>query len=492
MNKYLASKVSLQRPLSVRMRPTEIALLLLVLLFGIVLLGITVEEALLQTLLLFVFVTIAGLWLAHNTASKVGDRKLRILGSFWMIKVTVTLILLYSGWLPMLDESAGSWGYDAQRYYQYSQELLANDWNRVSIGLNYFGIVYYYAAIFYIFGVNPVLPALVNAFITFSCIMFIIHAAYSFAPYFNKKSYYISGLVLIPEVLWYDVMTSRETLMAVLLAIVILGIGSVLANVKKVNISGTAIVLLAIFGILAVRTSMILSVVLSIVIMVALIRNRRVSGLVLKFGLVALLLGALLGGSIIQGMMGSIDIDYFAKLSSLQNFEKNIIRASEVNWSENSLGLLLVPNSLLEMFIFLPFRMVLYLAAPLPNITVSLSGLIVGEYFEWERLMTFPTSVLMLLGFPYVLAGSSHAWRNRIQFPALLVIPIGFWTTFVAVAGGNNLIHERYRLMFTLLLFACMWLGFTQSRVSSVKRWATLWYVLLAAAAVFYMGYKFL
>ena len=492
MNKYLTSKVSLQRPLFVRMRPTEIALLLLVLLFGIVLLGITVEEALIQTLFLFVFVTIAGLWLAHNTASKVGDRKLRILGSFWMIKVTVTLILLYLGWLPMLDPSAASWGYDAQRYYQYSQELLANDWNRDSIGLNYFGIVYYYAAIFYIFGVNPVLPALVNAFITFSCIIFIIHAAYSFAPYFNKKSYYISGLVLIPEVLWYDVMTSRETLMAVLLAIVILGVGSVLASVKKTNVSGLAIVVSALIGILAVRTSMILSVVVGIVIMVALIRNRRVSGLVLKFSLVALLLGTLLGGTIMQGMMGGIDINYLAKLSALQNFENNVASSSGVNWSDKSIGLLLVPNSLLEMFVFLPVKMLLYLAAPLPNITVSLSGLVGGEYSEWERLMTIPTSVLILLGFPYVLSGSALAWSNRIQFPALLVIPIGFWIIFAAVAGGNMIIHERYRLMFTLLLFACMWLGFTQSHVSSVKRWATLWYGLLAAAAVFYMGYKFL
>jgi hypothetical protein len=474
---------------------SEIALLLLVLLFGIVLLGITVEEALLQTLLLFVFVTIAGLWLAHNTASKLGDRKLRILGSFWMIKVTVTLILIYLGWWPMLEDSSSSasWGHDAQRFYLYSQELLANDWNSDSIRINYIGIIYYYAAVFYIFGVNPVLPALVNAFITFSCVIFIIHSAYSFAPYFNKKSYYISGLVLIPEFLWYDVTTSRETLMAVLLAIVILSVGSVLASVKKINVSGLAIVVSALIGILAIRTSMILSVIAGIVIMVAFIWNRRVSGLVLRFGLITLILGALLVGTIFQGIMGYFDIDYLTGLLSVPlNFENNIASHSGVHWSDKSIGLLLVPNSLLEMFVFLPAKMILYLAAPLPNITVSLSGLVGGEFAEWQRLMTISTSVLILLGFPYVLSGSALAWSNRIQFPALLVIPIGFWITFAAVAGGNMIIHERYRLMSTLLLFACMWLGFTQSHVSSVKRWATLWYGLLAAAAVFYMGYKFL
>ena len=163
-----------------------------------------------------------------------------------------------------------------------------------------------------------------------------------------------------------------------------------------------------------------------------------------------------------------------------------------MNWSDKSIGLLLVPNSLLEVLVFLPAKMILYLASPLPNIGISLSGLVAGDYSQWLRLMTVSTSVLNLLGFPYVLAGSALAWRNRIEFPALLVIPIGFWVTFAAVAGGNIIIVERYRLMYTLLLFTCMWLGFTQSRVSSVIHWAVMWFGLLAAALFFYIAYKFL
>jgi len=492
MSKNLVLRAPLQHRLSVRMRLAEIVLLLLVLLFGVVLFLITLKEGLLQTVLLFIFVAIAGLWLAHNMAIKVGDRKLRILGFFWMIKIVTTLIFLYLGWMPMLELSSGLVGFDPQRYYHLSQELLANDWNPDSIAINYIGIIYYYTAIFSIFGVNPVLPALLNAFITFLCIIYIVRAAYAFAPHFNKKSHYIVWLVLIPEVLWYDVMTSRENLMAVLLVIAILGSGSMLTSVKKINVSGVAIVLSAMFGIIAIRPSMILPVVLSIAIIASLNRSRSSLVLIFKFGLISLGLFVLLDGAAFHFISGGYDYNFLGQLNSLQNFANNIASNSRMNWSDNSFGLLLVPNSLLEVLVFLPVKMILYLASPLPNIGISLSGFVAGDYSQWLRLMTISTSVLMLLGFPYVLAGSAHAWRNRIQFPALLVIPIGFWVTFAAVAGGNIIIHERYRLMCTLLLFSCIWLGFTQSRVSSVIRWAGFWYGLLATVAFFYVGFKFL
>ena len=62
----------------------------------------------------------------------------------------------------------------------------------------------------------------------------------------------------------------------------------------------------------------------------------------------------------------------------------------------------------------------------------------------------------------------------------------------MAVSGGNIIIHERYRVMFTSLLFACMWFGYTRCSRREVKRWALPWFGLLAAGAFFYVGYKFI
>ena len=101
--------------------------------------------------------------------------------------------------------------------------------------------------------------------------------------------------------------------------------------------------------------------------------------------------------------------------------------------------------------------MVLYLAAPLPN----LGGLAGGGWAAWQSLMAMITSALNLVLVPYVLAGTLAAWRQRRWLPGLMVVVIAFWVIFAAVVGGNVIIHERYRVMSSLLFFAVAWIGYT-------------------------------
>lgn len=472
----------------INIQSIKLLILLSVLLFGVVLLVATLEKAVFSTILFYIFVTITGYWFAQKTLMQLEDRKLSILGLFWLVKVFVTLLLLYLGWMPMLDPSSVGWGYDPQRYYLYAQQLLENNWDLYLIETKYYGIIYYYAGIIFIFGANPVVPALANAFVTLLGTLFIIRTAYASVPNLTYKSHYIAWLILIPEVLWFDVMTSRETLMAILLATSLLGFGSLIGSLKSKKLFLLMIIVFANAGILAIRPSMISGVALSFFLMILIIRNHRKSGFLLA--LLALIILALGLDPVIEFTLDSYEINLQRIFLSIYNFEENI--ASRVEWSENSIGLLLAPNDLFEVFLFLPPRMLLYLAAPLPKVGVSLGGLVGGNLNDWQSLMVIPTSVLMLLGFPYVLAGTAHAWRYRRELPSLTIIPIAFWITYVTVVGGNFIIHERYRVMFTLLLFAVMWIGFSQSRVSSVKKSAIFWYGILCASAIFYIFFKFI
>jgi hypothetical protein len=472
-------------------RPSQLLFLFSVLLFGTALLGATLDEAFYSTLLLFIFVTCTGFWLAHKTARKLKDPRLRILSSFWLVNVLMTLFLLYLGWMPMLDPGSSSWGYDPQRFYLYAQQLLENNWNTAGVGLNFFGIVYFYAAILLLFGINPVTPALVNAFVLLFGVLFIIRVAYAASPVINDKSHRLAWLILVPEVLWFDVMTSRETLMAVLLSVAILGAGAAMTSALSINLFRLSIFIFALAGILLVRTSMILAVGSSLALISCITPYGRRLNIFVRAALFAVFVFALSLAPSIQGMIGGTDIDFLRTFYSIQSFEDNVASSAGHQWSDNSIGLLLAPNNLLEALVFLPPRMVLYLASPLPNVAVSLDALVAGEWHEWQRLMTIPTSALILLGFPYVLAGTAHAWRHRLRYPLLTVIPIGFWVVFTVVAGGNIIIHERYRLMSTLLLFATMWIGFTQSSTSLTKKWAVFWYGLLGAMTCLYIAFKF-
>ena len=310
-------------------------------------------------------------------------------------------------------------------------------------------------------------------------------------PERTAKDWTIAGLLLVPEVLWYDVMTARETLMVVLIIIATLGVGRYLAGVRNVSLAKTVLLAgSALLAILAVRTSMAIPVVASIGVMVLLLRSKHKTGPLVKLLLLGLAIAMLSAGSYVQQLTGGYDINWAKTFNALQSTESNVASLDE--WSDNSIGKLIAPNNAWQAALYLPPRMLLYLAAPLPNVAVSVTELINGNFGAWQGLMTIPTSAMMLLGLPFALAGAAQAWRFRRIQPAPPVLHITFWITFMAVSGGNIIIHERYRVMFTLLLFACIWFGYTRCSRREVKRWALTWFSLLAVGAVFYVSYKFI
>jgi len=468
---------------------TEALLLPLVLGAGLVLLTATLQVALVNTLGLFLVVVLIGLWRCRATTIRLADTKLRVLGTLWLIKLSLTLFLLYTGWMPQLDPAlSDSWGYDPQRYYQDAYDLIETGWN-VTQSTNYQGIIFYYGALFYLFGHNPVIPALINAFVTLLGTLFLIRVAYELKTLRGPRDWTLAYLLLIPEIVWYDVMTGRETLVAVLVLVSTLSIGQYLVGPVKMPFLRTALIGGAcLVALLAVRTSMAIPVVVSVVMMGLFLPSEKRLIVAPKLLFIALVFGLLALGPLVQTMIGGYDIEYISLLLQAQSFEANV--AAEMEWSDNSIGLLLAPNNAFEFILFLVPRAILYLVAPLPNIAIPITDLLDGSYVAWQRLLTIPTSLMMIGALPYALAGFSLALKQRKKRPAPLVLYISFWVTLAAIAGGNIIIHERYRVMMTLLLFACAWLGYTSCTKQHIRRYAILWYVVLTSAAVFYMIYK--
>lgn len=444
-----------------------------------------------NTLLLLFFISVCGIWLSNRTANYLGDRRLRILSTFWLIKIIATLFLLFVGWMPQLDPSSPLWGYDPQRYYQYGWDLVQRGWNPFGLEQNYQGIIFYYGAIFFIFGHNPVNPALINAFVTLLGTLFLIRCIYEFMPNRMPADWRIAYLLLIPEVLWFDVITSRETLMGVLIIIATLTAGRYLVSKGCASLkTSVALVGIALVAIATVRTTMVIPVLAAIIFMAMLFKSQGLMSLIIKILLVLLGVGALMGGPIIQRMMGGYDIDLSAIPTRLLGHEG--IRAED-EWGDKSIGLLLMPSGPLQSLAYTFPRMILYLAAPLPRFdNLSLLDLYLGSWSAWQHLMTITTSLMMVFIFPYVLSASEMAWRGRKINPAALIIPISFWLNFAVIAGGVTIIQERYRVMITLLLFACAWIGYTRSPQKINRRWVRLWFTIILVVIVFYLYYKFL
>lgn len=457
---------------------------------GNVLIGLTVKQNLLNTVTLFSSITIFGFYICNKLPETLNDPKLKIMGDLWLFKIWATLILLYAGWIPMLDPLTSTrWGYDPQRYFQDARILIEEGWNPV-VGSNYQGILFFYAGIFYVFGHNPVIPAIINAFISLLGVVYLVKFAYQFNKSSTTLNWTVSLIILIPELLWYDVMTSRESLMAVLIFVTTLSVAKYMLKTTKIVFVTLLASILAIIAILAIRTTMIIPVIFSIALMAYLIRSKQNSNGFKKIALIGITLASFSLGPIIQKITGGYNINYFQLLNKVQSFESNV--ASQMEWADGSIGLLLAPDNLLESICFLPPRMIIYILAPLPKIRATVNGLFDGSWADWQYIMTVSTSVLMLIGFPFVLAGSFHVWKNRRNMPNLLPVPIIFWLTFATVAGGNIIIHERYRVMFTPLFFYCIWIGLNHSNRKTIKMCFVSWIGVLSFGIFFYLSYKFI
>jgi hypothetical protein len=470
----------------------QVTLLFLLLTLGSALILTTIEKGSFNTVLLFSFVSVGGLLLCRNTQIRLNDPSLKILGYFWLIKLGITLFLLYVGWIPLLDPSSSMWGYDPQRFYIQAQQLIDNNWSTAFISLNYVGILYYYGAFFFIFGHNPVVPALVNVFVTLIASLYLIKVGYEIKGQKSSWDWTLAFVLLLPEMLWYDVMTSREMLSAALLLFAMLTAGRYFSRMKPISLSKAMIIIgLSMLVIAAVRTSMLLPVSISIVLMMLLIKPQRGSLIVQRAIIVIAVTALFIVGLVINRYLSEYNFEVGKSLQTAMSASKNIALTANMEWSENSIGMLLMPEGLFQSILFLPPRMVLYLLALLPNIFVPVRDLLAGSWYAWQRLLTLFSSVINVFLIPYALASLVQSIKRRKTNSAPLVFHISYWVTFMSIAGGNLIIHERYRVMATFLLWGCAWLGARTCSRSLIVRTSLLWYGFLILGSLFYVVYKF-
>lgn len=455
-------------------------------LFAISLFIFTVSESLISTILLFISVSGLGLFLCNRLSFSLKNKKILLLSELWLMKCFFTLILLYVGWIPELDPNISqNWGYDPQRYYQDSWNLILQNWDPETLVQNYQGIIYFYSVIFYLFGHNPVIPAIINSLITLLGTIFLIRSAFTLMPYRTRNDWSIIFLLIVPEVLWYDVMTSRENLNMVLLGMVILSFGNYVLGIGNKYRNLILIIILTLI-IITIRTSIIFNILLSFVLIILLVKTNYKNRS--KLVIIPVMTILLIIAPILQSITGSYDVNYFKLLDTIQT-GNDILNHGE-GWASNSIGALLVPDNFFESIFFVFPRGILYLVAPLPNISFTFIDLINGSYKAWQGLMTLLTSIFLILFFPFVLNATKLAWKTRKHTPSLIIIPIAFWSTFFSVSGGNIIIVERYRILFSLFFFLTAWIGYSRGNPSTNYKVFFFWFIFLFFSFFSYLAYK--
>lgn len=428
---------------------------------------------------------LTGLWLVWRQARRLQDRNLLRVGDIFLAKLPIVLAILYLGWLPMLNENSDQFGYDPQRYYFNALDLAASGFDSAviqSFGINYAGIIYYYGAIALV-GKNPAIPAIVNTLVTLLGTLALIRGGHHVLPGSRKK--WLLGLgMILPEVVWFDALTSRETLVMSLITITTLGIGSYAIRSAGAETPSRMLWMIPAFLMLAiVRTPILVPTGAAALMIYTVVRPtfRRRFTAIFVIGILAVIT---IVGPTLSENLGASRLSYFALASQAMTVDET--RLSVGTWSERSLGRLLVADNGWEAGLFLLPRMMFNLAAPIPQMAYfDLTGFLQGAWPDWQVLLSSISAAIYLLLFPLILAGLAMMGTRK----EWVIIHAPLWCVLVAISGGTMFIHERYRIMAALLLWGAIWLGLHAPR-PTIRKAGILWSVVLVCGIAFYGIYK--
>jgi hypothetical protein len=454
-------------------------------------LSFTLGDTLWTTWLLFTLALTIGPLAFHRLAAALGDDRLQWLGYVALARAVMVVALLYAGWVPQLDRLDPTFGYDAQRYYFEAQELVENGFNPAAMGvsLNYTGILFYYGLLFRIFGHDPVLPAIVNMTVTLAGVLVLIAVGYRVKPQRQPWDWTLGLCLLVPEVLWFDALTARETVAMSLFMFATLTLGTLFLfpasrsdrPLPRGRVVAGAVALAALGGI---RTTMLIPAFAALVVMYVLGSGnwrQRLKGAAWIF----VAGGILIAGPAVAETIGGYQFGYVGWLRATRSPE--YLAQIAGGWTERSLGQLLIPSNLFEEVLFAPIRGLAYLVAPLPRIPLGLVGLAAGSWSDWQYLSTLLSAILYVLLFPVLLVSVYTAIAERKR--GWLLIHVPFWAAFAAIAGANIIIMERYRLMMVPLMWAGIWLGWSCDRRLLARAYGC-WFSLMALGGIAFAAYK--
>ncbi|GIW93672.1 MAG: hypothetical protein KatS3mg110_1713 [Pirellulaceae bacterium] len=450
------------------------------------LLSVNITVGLLRTIFLAVAVVVGGTMLIRHLAVRLNDRRIERLIGFYLLKLVATLAILFWGWVPDLHPTQADSGYDPQRYYYQSADLLRPGHHEDLLSSNnYPGVLFYYAGIFALFGHNPAAPALVNAFFTLLAVTTLVEAAYLVMPP-NWSGWKVGLLMLLPEIVWYDALTSRETISMMLLVCGTVPLGMLFIsrrpNTTSAGRVATAISCLLLLGF--IRTSMMLPAFLIITTLFMLFGMKARYRL---WAVMLLMVAAALCWLAAYAMtkLRAFDFSYLAAW----RISRELTATDSIRWSDRSLGQLLVPQTPWQEVLFAPLRMVAYLMTPLPSITFDWQGLQNREWQDWQNFLTTISSTIYIWYLPHLATVVWHSItapprRRRLLVVGPAVIVLG------TVAVGNVILTPRYRIMAVGFLWTtlCMFDGYNTREYLLLR---ILWWAGLVVGLALFFQIKY-
>ena len=364
---------------------------------------------------------------------------------------TISLLILHFYWTPVELVSAG---FDSARYYNYAATMTRG--GVVLDGLNYWGVVFFYYVLFTVFGLDPLVPLFLN-------VLLVLYAILLLAKFLCRVGvpYKMSALLLlIPEIMYYNDMSSREILCMVFGVIVILNFYKVYNKESSVFTMILSVFILMLM--IVIRPPYGIGVIL--VMALYMLFSARKKGKVIFYGLI--LVAVAVVGVGLAGNIGDTGSDVGQSLSS--TIEDRVggdnTMGDDFIYSQNSMAAKLIPHNPVEFVVYGIIRTFAYVIITPGDITdpINSFNIITDKtgYIEW-------TTLFMMLLIPGVYKTIRNSFKVSSEIKLLVIAFLVFF--FLVGVFNTNLIQQRYRLVYDLFYFSLAIIYLTERKRSKKK-----------------------
>lgn len=358
---------------------------------------------------------------------------------FFLIGYTISLAIALFFWIPTLivEYDPRTWGaFDPIKYYAMAHEMTKSG---IAAGdTENFPVVYIFYFELLLMGANPLIPFFINI-LTYLFAVLILSKYLN--PQSSKEIKYYSWLLLIPEVLFYN-LTSSKDIICLICSTILFVFFQRIYN-KEIKLSSIFVVMIT-FGVLFLsRTSMALMAIVCILFFYIDIRKLSKGKLLfLAFGI-----GATLIFMQVNQFLGQPDREGLGGLTDTVAQEMSGDMSGAIKMEDpGALATALIPTNAVEFFVFGIIRSIV-------TAMITVSDVVDFKFFTDVNMMVQITSYLMTFSWPllFYMFVKRKKIKNK-EFNRLYIVLI----IYILAVGMSTpmFIHRRYRLVYDLFFFA--------------------------------------
>ncbi|WP_455673064.1 hypothetical protein [Phocaeicola sp.] len=355
--------------------------------------------------------------------------------SFFLLSFIIAALYLHYSWCPYLVKMHGSIAFDPQRYYEAMFNIIK--YGNTNVGMNYFGVVYFYAFFMKMFGLSPIIALYVNS-------LLVLYASIELSILLRgrmQKGFHLFALMMvIPEIIYFNCMTSREIICTTSVVIIIVNLYRLLT---RFDMASLLVAMSFFFLLFVVRPPFALVVLLCLGIYMMLVSKRKKRMLLLLLPIFCI---AILAFQYSESIGSSNE----ALQDQLEASTQGSSTSDAANYSQNSISKALIPHNIIEFVIFGFVRSFAYIIVSPSMITNPINALSfdIGQ----SSFFTSLTSLLMLICIPVIYRERKKIYKiRRLEFKIILISLVVYF--FVVGTFMASFIHIRYRLVYDMLYF---------------------------------------